>query len=91
MLLVSARYYNIVANLLGRRQEQRTVPPGTTMRELVVALAEESPSFRKLAFTASGQVSGHLRLFRNMQVVNDLDELLADGDEIRFFPAVSGG
>lgn len=88
---VLVKYYNIVADVLGRRQEQRSVPTGTTVGDLVTALAEESTSFRNLAFSASGQASGHLRLFRNEQAVNDLDEPLADGDELRFFPAVSGG
>jgi molybdopterin converting factor small subunit len=88
---VSVKYYNIVADFLGRREEKRAVAAGTTIRDFVAALASESASFRRLAFTAEGNVSGHLRLFRNGQAVLDLDEPLGDNDEIRVFPAISGG
>ena len=89
--VVSVKYYNIVVDFLGRREEQRSIPSGTTMCGLVEALADESASFRRLALTSEGQVSGHVRLFRNGQAVLDMDEPLADGDEIRVFPAISGG
>jgi molybdopterin converting factor small subunit len=88
---ISCTYYNIVADFLGRRQEERSVEAGTTIAAVVRALAAESESFGRLALTGSGEISGHLRLFRNDQAVIDLDEPLADGDEIRMFPAISGG
>jgi molybdopterin converting factor small subunit len=64
---------------------------GATVRDLLAALGSESASFHKLAFTDEGQVSGHVRLFRNGQTVLDWDELLAEGDQVRIFPAISGG
>jgi molybdopterin converting factor small subunit len=90
-LQVSVKYYNIVADFLGRQEEKRAVSAGTTIRDFVAALAGESASLRRLAFTAEGKVSGHLRLFRNGQAVLDLDEPLAANDEIRVFPTISGG
>jgi len=90
-LVVSVKYYNIVVDFLGRGEEQRSIPSGTTMRGFVEALASESAPFRRLALTPEGQVSGHVRLFRSEQAVLDMDEPLADGDEIRVFPAISGG
>jgi MoaD family protein len=88
---VSVRYYNIVADFLGRREERRGVAAGATIRDLMRTLATESTSFQKLAFTTEGQVSGHVRLFRNGQAVMDLDEPLVEGDEMRVFPTISGG
>ena len=64
---------------------------GTLIRDLVVALANESAPFRNLVLTGEGEVSGHVRLFCNGQAVLDLDQPLADGDEIRVFPAIAGG
>jgi molybdopterin converting factor small subunit len=90
-ILVSIRYHNIVADFLGRREESRRLPAGTTLRGLVESLARESESFRSLAVGVDGQVSGHVRLFRNGQAVLDLDAMLVEGDEIRVFPAISGG
>jgi molybdopterin converting factor small subunit len=91
MIEVSLRYYNIVADLLGQREEQRVLPPGTTLRGLIQALGAESPSFRGLALADDKRPGEHLRVFRNGQVVVDLDSVLADGDEIRLFPTISGG
>lgn len=91
MIEVSLRYYNIVADLLGQREERRALPPGTTMRGLIEALGSESPSFRGLALADDGRPSEHLRVFRNGQAVADLDSVLAHGDEIRLFPTISGG
>lgn len=88
---VSVKYYNIVADFVGRREERREVGARTTVRDLMDTLAAESASFRKLAFTDEGQVSGHVRLFRNGQAVLDYDERLVEGDEIRVFPTISGG
>jgi molybdopterin converting factor small subunit len=96
---VSVRYYNIVADLIGRREETRLLSAGTTARDLVQELARENPSFAALACTVpsgaggagDGQVSGHIRLFRNGQAVLDLDETLVQGDQLRLFPAISGG
>jgi MoaD family protein len=88
---VSVKYYNIVADFVGRREECREVAAGATVRDLVGMLATESTSFQRLAFTDDGQVSGHVRLFRNGQAVLDLDEPLVEGDEMRVFPTISGG
>jgi molybdopterin converting factor small subunit len=91
MVHVSIRYYNLVADFLGRREEQRALPPGSSLLFLVQALAAESGPFQRLALTADGQVSGHVRLFRNGEMVHDLSTMITDGDEVRVFPAISGG
>lgn len=90
-LRVSVKYYNIVADFLGRREEQRLLPAGTTVRGLVEALASESAPFHRLVYTSGKQVGGQVRLFRNGEAVLDLDEPLADGDELRIFPVIAGG
>jgi molybdopterin converting factor small subunit len=58
---------------------------------LLEALAAECPPFGRFALDEEGRPRGHLRLFRNGQTVLDQAEVLADGDEIRLFPAISGG
>ena len=88
---VSVKYYNIVADFLGRREERREMAASATIRDFMNSLATESTSFQKLAFTTEGQVSGHVRLFRNGQAVLDLGEPLVEGDELRVFPTISGG
>lgn len=90
-LEISVKYYNIVADFLGRREEQRTLRAGNNLRDLLAVLAGESLAFRRLALTAEGQVTGHVRLFHNGQAVLDFDEPLAEGDEVRVFPTIAGG
>jgi molybdopterin converting factor small subunit len=91
MVHLSMRYYSLVADFLGRREEKREVPPGSSLHALLQALAVESEPFRRLALTADGQVSRHLRLFRNGEMVHDLSTAVTEGDEIRVFAAISGG
>lgn len=88
---ISATYYNIVADFLGRRHEDRVMPASTTLRDLLAALGGESAPFSTLAFTPKGKVSGYVRVFCNGQAVLDPNQILADGDEIRLFPSISGG
>jgi molybdopterin converting factor small subunit len=88
---ISLKYYNIVADLLERKKEQRRVPDGTTISDMLKNLAQENSSFAKLALTTDGEVSQHLRLFRAGQAVLDLHEPLNEGDEILIFPAIAGG
>jgi molybdopterin converting factor small subunit len=90
-VVVSVRYYNIVADALGRREELRVLEAGATVRDLLQALATERPSFAKLALTAEGGIGGQMRPFRNGCAVLDLDEVLLDGDDLSLFPAISGG
>jgi molybdopterin converting factor small subunit len=90
-VVVSVRYYNIVADALGRREERRAVEAGTTVRDLLQALAAERPAFARLAVTAEGGIGGQMRPFRNGRAVIDMDEMLVDGDDLRLFPAISGG
>ncbi|MEJ5201173.1 MAG: MoaD/ThiS family protein [Anaerolineales bacterium] len=88
---VKVRYYNLVADYLGRKTEERFLEDGATCYSLVRVLSEENESFRRLAFTDEGKISHRLRIFRNGQMIVDANIRLADQDEIQMFPAVSGG
>jgi molybdopterin converting factor small subunit len=88
---VSLRYYNIVADLLERQSEEKVLPSGITVEALVMLLAAENPVLVPLAAHSPGTLPAHLRLFRAGRAVLHPHELLADGDEIRLFPAISGG
>jgi MoaD family protein len=90
-VVVTVRYYNIIADSFGRREERRAVEAGTTVRDLLQVLAAEHPSFARLALTAEGGIGGQMRPFRNGRAVLDMDEVLLDGDDLRLFPAISGG
>lgn len=79
---VTVRYFAVVRELLGREWEEREVPEGTTVEQLLATLASESPSLA--------------RLRRSMMVMVNrryakAEHQLSEGDEVALIPPVSGG
>ena len=88
---ICVRFYNIVADQAGRRVEERWVPVGSTIADLLRDLAAQHPALSRYAGADGRPSSKPFRLFRNGHIVLDAGEPLADGDEIRIFPIISGG
>jgi molybdopterin converting factor small subunit len=84
-------FYSIVADLVGQRKATWVVPAGTRLGDLIEQIAEQHPPFREFARRTDVQAGSFLRLFRNGQMVTDMDDAVADGDEVRIFPVISGG
>jgi molybdopterin converting factor small subunit len=88
-------FYNIVADHVGKREGAQWVADGSSIDDLLQMLAAEYPALRHYA--RAGDHAGDppspnpFRLFRNGRIVIDTGEPLADGDEIRIFPIISGG
>jgi molybdopterin converting factor subunit 1 len=76
---VRLRFFAVLREQMGTRGE-RTVPAGTTVGALWRELVAERP--------ALGDV--HVRFAVNQAYVEP-GHRLADGDEVAFFPPVSGG
>jgi len=91
MITVHIRYYNLAADYMRIKREDRDLPRGSTCLDLVILLAGGNDSFRRLAMNDDGSLSSRLRLFRNGNIVFNMDEILQQGDEVIIFPAVSGG
>lgn len=92
-VIVSVRYHNVLRQISGRERETVTLAT-PTLHALLEKLAEaHGPALRTLLFGADGQVSAHLVVFRNQKLVPRTQPqlVLADGDELMLFPAVSGG
>jgi MoaD family protein len=92
-MIVSVRFFNILAAYTGIKQSRVTLPDGATLRELVHQLAGDySEAFRNILLP-EGTLNPHLHFFRNGTRVGEteLDSPLCDGDEIMLFPAVAGG
>jgi molybdopterin converting factor small subunit len=94
-LRIHVLFYNIVADHVGKRAEVQWVAGGSSIDDLLQILAAAYPALRHYARAddrAGGPPSPNLfRLFRNGRIVVDTGESLADGDEIRIFPVISGG
>ena len=84
-------FYSIVADLVGEKKAHWVVPAGTRLGDLIEDIADQHPSFREFARQTDVQAGSFLRLFRNGQMATDMNEIVADRDEIRIFPVISGG
>ncbi|MCC6791465.1 MAG: molybdopterin converting factor subunit 1 [Thermomicrobiales bacterium] len=79
---ISLRYFAIVRETLGRSEETREVPDGTTAGDLLDALTIEAPRLAGMRRT--------LMMMVNQEYV-DASHHLRDGDEFVLIPPVSGG
>lgn len=79
---IQLRYFAILRELLGRSDEVRTVPDGTTAGDVFDLLAHETPRL-------SGLKRSVLLMVNQNYVPSS--QILADGDELAFIPPVSGG
>ena len=79
---VRLRYFAMIRETLGRAEETRDVPTGTTAGQLFDALAAEQPRLAPLKGTTLMMV--------NQEYV-PAGHPLSDGDEVALIPPVSGG
>ncbi len=84
--MLQIHYFASVREALGRGEEQLELPAGvTTVAELVGHLREADAAFDRLH-----EGSRPVLVAVNQVVANRLGKI-ADGDEIAFFPPMSGG
>jgi molybdopterin converting factor small subunit len=91
LLRIHVRFYNIIADRVGKRDEVRWVADGSTIDDLLQLIAAEYPALSRYASAGDRLSSKPFRLFRNGRIVLDAGEPLASKDEIRIFPIISGG
>jgi molybdopterin converting factor small subunit len=82
MRKVIACYSSLLRQIRGVRQEHLTLPDGTTAADLMAILSEK---YEKLAPLLN------IALYSNNREVVFADGKIHDGDEVRIFPAISGG
>jgi len=90
-LRIRVRFYNIVADQVGRRAEERWIPEGSVIADLLRDLAAQHPALSRYVSEGDRPFPNPFRLFRNGRIVLDAGEPLANGDEIRIFPIIAGG
>lgn len=90
-LRICVRFYNIVADQVGGRVAEHWVPAGSTITDLLRDLAAQHPALSRYTSAGDSPFPNPLRLIRNGHIVLAAGESLADGDEIRIFPIISGG
>lgn len=91
MIKIQITYYNLAADLMNKKKEERELIEGSTCCDLVFILAGENERFRKLVLDNDGQLSNRVRIFRNEKIVTDINDQLFHNDKIIILPAISGG
>lgn len=94
MATVTVRYHNILRSAVRLAEESVALPENAGLHALleVLAAAHGSP-LSEMLLEADGSVVSHLVIFVNRKLISGEPRgvVLADGDEILLFPAVSGG
>lgn len=91
---VRIRYYNVFRRAAGVEVEDLRLPSESSVRDALDQLpTTSSAALRDLLFTPDQEIVSHLVVFRNGKLVthDQFDTELAHGDELKLFPAVSGG
>jgi MoaD family protein len=94
MITVTVHYYNMLRRLTGLPREQVELPEGVDVAAALRSLvARYGPAFAELLFSPSGELASHLVVFVNGQLAapGAASPYLADGDEVKLLPAISGG
>ncbi len=81
-LRISVKLFGAYRDAVGIEALERELPTGTDLAGLWSALGDEWPALAKLDPVRLSSV--------NLDFATD-ERLLADGDEVAFFPPVSGG
>jgi molybdopterin converting factor small subunit len=97
---VSLEYYSWIATQLKGAAERGTtdhlaIDDGTTVRDLLGRLADESPKFAELVYDrADDRLKEYAALILNGQTIElagGLDRTLEPGDQLLLLPGFSGG
>jgi molybdopterin converting factor small subunit len=94
MITVTVRYYNMLRRHTGLAYERLELPAGTEVVVAIRHLADRhGPAFAEMLLSPSGELASHLVVFVNQQHVSPGGPAptLAAGDEVKLFPAISGG
>ena len=94
MITVTVRYYNMLRRHSGLAYERLELPEGTEVSTVIHRLANRhGPAFAGMLLAPSGGLASHLVVFVNQQHVfpDRAPHFLVDGDELKLFPAISGG
>lgn len=75
-------------------EDERRVPEGTTVGDLLKALAARYPGLGDALFASPGEIRAYVNILkngRNIHFSGGLETLLEDGDTVALFPPAAGG
>ena len=88
-------FYATLRQIVGSRQVEFPLPPGSTLRQLIGEIVRQFPALRVEMLDPQGNLYRHIHIFVNGRdsslVVAGLDTILEPKDTISIFPPVGGG
>ena len=93
-ITVTVHYYNMLRLHAGLASERLELPAGTEVVDAIRVLADRHGTvFAEMLLSPSGGLASHLVVFVNQQLAFPGGPVppLAAGDEVKLFPAISGG
>lgn len=92
---IRVRYFAMLRDLVGRKEEDLRLPLGATVQDAIAALVERyTPGFKEFVLTADGQLRPRLTVLVNGEVVSSggiTQTVLPRGSELVILPPVGGG
>lgn len=88
-------FYATLREIVGGKSAEFTLPPGSTVRDVVHEMIRSYPRLGPELLNADGELYRHVHIFRNgrdiMHLEHGLDTPLEEDEVLGVFPAVGGG
>jgi molybdopterin synthase sulfur carrier subunit len=89
------KYYAMLRQVVGSRQSEFLLPPGSTLRQLVEEMVKRYPGLKTELLDPQGDLYTHIHIYINGRdstfLDASLDHILEPDDTISVFPPVGGG
>jgi len=92
-MVVTIKYYNLIARKTGQGEEVLKVPAGITVHRFLASLGVKyGKAFSEYLLSPDGTLQPHIALFRSsMPGMLQPDDILYDGDVLHLMVKLSGG
>jgi sulfur-carrier protein len=89
------RYYAMLRQVVGSREAEFIMPPGSSLRQLVEEMIKRYPGLKAKLLDPQGNLYSHIHIYINGRdstlLDASLDHILDPDDAISVFPPVGGG
>jgi molybdopterin synthase sulfur carrier subunit len=89
------KFYAMLREVVGSRQVEVDLPPGSSLRNLVVQMVKRYPGLKTKILDPQGNLYSHIHIYINGRdstlLDASLDHVLQPDDAISIFPPVGGG
>jgi molybdopterin synthase sulfur carrier subunit len=92
--MIEVRIFATLRQLVGQKEVEVQLQPGSTVGDILTQLAEQYPDLGERLLDEHGSLQSSINVLvngRNISFLDGLDTAVQDGDRLALFPAVGGG